>query len=85
MVDERRALQRTRVMRRAKIIAPLSPAVIHCTIQDITNAGACLQVANTSGLPETFDLTFEHGRTRRLCRVVWRIPDKLGVKFTAAA
>jgi hypothetical protein len=85
MVDERRALQRTRVMRPAKIIAPLSSPVIHCTIQDITNAGACLQVASAAGLPETFDLTFEHGRTRRICRVVWRSPDKLGVRFTAAA
>jgi hypothetical protein len=23
-------------------------------------------------VPQTFDLTFEHGRTRRACRVVWR-------------
>jgi hypothetical protein len=36
-------------------------------------------------VPETFDLTFEHGRTRRLCRVVWRTNNKLGVAFGSAA
>jgi hypothetical protein len=35
-------------------------------------------------VPETFDLTFEHGRTRRWCRVVWRTNNKLGVAFASA-
>jgi PilZ domain len=81
MFDERRALQRTRVLRCAKIIVPCRSPVIHCTVQNITGGGACLKVANTFGVPETFDLTFEHGRTRRYCRVVWRTADKLGVMF----
>jgi PilZ domain len=78
---ERRDRQRTRVLRNAKIIAPLSSSMIHCTVQDITGGGACLRVANTYGMPQTFELTFEHGRTRRACRVVWRTDDKLGVTF----
>jgi hypothetical protein len=56
--------------------------VIHCTVQNLTDVGACLKVANTSGVPATFGLTFEHGRTRRACRVVWRTHDKLGVAFS---
>jgi len=82
--DDRRAVQRTRVLRGAKIIVPRRSSVIHCTVQNITAGGACLKFANTFGLPETFDLTFEHGRTRRPCRVVWRTGDKLGVTFAAA-
>src|SRR5580700_8609870 len=78
---ERRDVQRTRVLRNAKIIVPRRSPVIHCTVQNITSGGACLKVANTFGVPESFDLTFEHGRTRRLCRVVWRTADKLGVAF----
>jgi PilZ domain len=78
---ERRDRQRTRVLRNAKIIAPRSSSMIHCTVQDITGGGACLRVANTYGMPQTFELTFEHGRTRRACRVVWRTDDKLGVTF----
>jgi PilZ domain len=79
---DRRAAQRTKVLRSAKIILPRRSPVIHCTVQNLTDVGACLKVANTSGVPATFDLTFEHGRTRRACRVVWRTHDKLGVAFS---
>lgn len=82
---ERRALKRTRVSRNAKIIVPRRSPVIFCTVENITGVGACLKVASTFGVPETFDLTFEHGRTRRLCRIVWRTNNKLGVAFTSAA
>jgi hypothetical protein len=82
---ERRALKRTRVSRNAKIIVPRRSPVIFCTVENITGGGACLKLAATFGVPETFDLTFEHGRTRRLCRVVWRTNNKLGVAFGSAA
>jgi len=85
MSADRRALQRTRVLRNAKIFVPRRSPVICCTVQNITSDGACLKLANTSGVPETFDLTFEHGRTRRSCRVIWRTNDKLGVKFEGPA
>jgi hypothetical protein len=83
--DERRNVTRTRISRNAKIIAPRRTSVIHCTVQNITSGGACLKVANTYGMPDTFELTFEHGRTRRLCRVVWRTADELGVAFESEA
>lgn len=78
---ERRLVRRTRVLRGAKIIAPRHSSMIHCTVQNVTSGGACLKVANTYGIPQTFDLTFEHGRTRRACRVVWRTHDEVGVAF----
>jgi len=81
MVDERRTRKRTRILRGAKIFVPRRSPVVHCTVQNITGGGACLKFANTSGLPETFDLTFEHGRTRRPCRVIWRTDNELGVCF----
>jgi len=83
--SERRAVKRTRVSRNAKIIVPRRSPVIFCTVENITSVGACLKVARTFGVPETFDLTFEHGRTRRRCRVVWRTNNKLGVAFASAA
>jgi hypothetical protein len=87
--DDRRGVGRTRVLRNAKIIVPRRSQVVHCTVQNLTSGGACLKFANTYGLPENFELTFEHGRTRRACRVVWRTNDQLGVAFedeqTAAA
>jgi hypothetical protein len=74
-------VQRTAVKRSAKIIVPRRSPVIHCTVQNITSGGACLKLANTYGIPENFELTFECGRTRRACRVAWRTTDKLGVAF----
>jgi hypothetical protein len=79
--EDRRDVQRTKVLRSAKIIAPRRSSVIHCTVQNLTSSGACLKLANTWGVPEHFELTFEHGRTRRPCRVVWRTTDQLGVAF----
>jgi hypothetical protein len=79
--DERRTVTRTRISRSAKIIAPRHPSVIHCMVQNITSGGARLKVANTYGMPDAFELTFEHGRTRRSCRVVWRTNDEIGVAF----
>ncbi len=79
--SERRDVQRTRVLRNAKIIVPRRSPVIHCTVQNITSGGACLKLANTFGVPDSFELTFELGRTRRPCRVVWRTDDQLGVAF----
>ena len=73
------------MLRNAKILVPRRSPVIHCTVQNITSVGACLTMANTYGLPPTFELTFEHGRTRRSCRVVWRTNDELGVTFEEPA
>jgi hypothetical protein len=78
---ERRDVTRTRIARSAKIIPPRRGSMIHCTVQNITSSGACLKLANTYGLPETFELTFEQGRTRRACRVVWVTADQVGVAF----
>jgi PilZ domain len=83
-MDDRRNVTRTRVLRGAKIIVPRRSPVIHCTVQNITSGGACLKLANTYGVPQTFELTFEHGRTRRACRVVWRTNNELGVAFEEA-
>jgi hypothetical protein len=85
MEDDRRDRQRTQIQRNAKIIMPHRSPVLHCTVQNITGGGACLKVANTAGVPEIFELTFEIGRTRRCCRVVWRTADMLGVTFEPEA
>ena len=83
--SERRSMQRTRIGRNAKIILPHRASIVHCTVQNITGSGACLKVANTYGMPQWFELTFEQGRTRRACRVVWQTADLIGVAFETEA
>jgi hypothetical protein len=80
-MDDRRSVQRTRISRSAKIIVPWDSPMIHCTVHDITSSGARLKMANAQNVPTTFELTFEHGRTRRPCRVIWRAEDEVGVTF----
>jgi hypothetical protein len=43
-------------------------------------AGLSLWVGSTFGLPDTFELEID-GEPRRLCRVAWTQPHKLGVEF----
>ena len=83
--QDRRNVKRTRILRSAKLILEHRSSVIHCTVQNITSRGACLKLANTYGLPDAFELTFEHGRTRRACRVAWRTDDQVGVAFVDEA
>ena len=80
-MDERRGVKRTPVLRNAKIILNHRYSIVHCTLQNLTDDGACLSLASTYRLPDTFELTFEHGRSRRVCRVIWRTHNRLGVAF----
>jgi hypothetical protein len=79
-MQERRKLTRTRVLKGAKILLAKS-SVIDCVVWDLTIRGAVLQVPNTYGLPETFDLTLDAGHSIRPSRLVWRKLNKAGVEF----
>ena len=51
-------------------------------IVDISESGAQLELFDTEGIPEEFSLLVGgHGAVKRLCHVVWRTRDRLGVKF----
>ena len=54
---------------------------MQCTLQDLTSTGACLTLAGSDTVPDTFELTFDKGRSRRPCRVKWRTHDRLGISF----
>ena len=52
-----------------------------CTVRNITSLGARLEFQSTASIPSTFELTFDAGRTLRVCHVVWRTIAELGVEF----
>jgi len=78
-------VQRTRIWRNAEIVLGRPAGKVHCTLQDLTSTGARLSVASTHGVPDSFELTFDQGRSCRLCRVTWRNGNTLGVAFEKAA
>jgi hypothetical protein len=78
---ERRRVQRTRVLKGAKIILNDRASLFDCTVRNLTNAGASGHLPSTVGIPDVFSLSFDYGRSSRGCRVIWRADDKLGVWF----
>ena len=86
---ERRSVARTRIRRNAEIVlsrrATAPAATMPCTLRDVTSVGACLSVAPTDRVPDTFQLTLDRGRSLRSCRVRWRSADRLGVSFETPA
>ncbi len=81
-MTERRYVARTRIRRIAEIVLTRrGVAKVEVTLHDLTSTGACLTLAGTYIVPDTFDLTFDQGRSCRPCRVKWRSGDRLGVSF----
>ena len=81
-MDDRRGVARTRIRRSAEIVVIRRGATtMQCTLSDLTSTGACLTFAGTCEVPDTFELTFDRGRSSRPCRVKWRDGNKLGISF----
>jgi hypothetical protein len=81
-MSERRDVGRTRIRRNAEIVvARRGVEKVQVTLQNLTSTGACLTLAGTDMVPDTFELTFDRGRSSRPCRVKWRRGDQLGVSF----
>jgi hypothetical protein len=81
-MNERRGVGRTRIRHNAEIVVTRRGATtLQCTLQNLTSTGACLTLASTYQVPDTFELTFDRGRSHRPCQVKWRTGDKLGVSF----
>jgi hypothetical protein len=83
-MDEKRQVRRTRVLKGAKIMFDGHASTIDCTVRNLTTTGACLNVASPVGIPPTFDLSLDGGRTLRPCRVAWWKADRVGVAFEAS-
>jgi hypothetical protein len=85
-MNERRDVARTRIRRNAEIVVIRRGAdKVQVTLDNLTSTGACLTLASTDMVPDTFDLTFDRGRSCRPCRVKWRRGDQLGVSFEKPA
>ena len=77
--DERRIHPRTRIFRIARLFADtrIGCGIVH----NISASGAGLTMVSTARIPDTFDLSFDGGRTLRPCRVLWRTATEIGLEF----
>ncbi len=80
-MDEGRRAPRHRVLK-AGTISFGGGAGISCTIRNLSDTGAALEVTSPIGIPHEFVLVIEADSSTRQCRVVWRKEHRIGVTFS---
>jgi hypothetical protein len=78
---ERRAVGRTKIVKSALLFFNERTGVQSCTVRDVTNLGAGLRARDLKIVPLDFALSFDNFRTVRMCRLIWRQSDFLGLAF----
>ena len=84
-MQDRRAEPRRRVLKEGKILFNHRRSVIDCVLRNMSETGACLELASPLGAPEAFDLLIDGETQPRTCASVWRHDNKIGVTFDAPA
>jgi hypothetical protein len=80
-MDSKRGSPRQRVLKSGKIVFAGGSISVDCTIRNLSEAGARLQIPTTVAIPDRFTLVDAHARTRREATVIWRKGDQIGVRF----
>ena len=80
MADEHRIAPRRRLLKSGKISFG-GGAAIDCTVRNLSETGAALEVISPVGIPERFTLVIEADRIHVPCRVMWRKETRIGVHF----
>ena len=81
MYRDKRKSQRRPIRYTAKLA--FGPGETHaCVVSNISDTGARIDMENAEAAPEQFVLFLSfNGAARRLCRVIWREPHRIGVNF----
>jgi hypothetical protein len=79
MDDEHRANPRRRLLKTGLIA--FGGGTISCTVRNLSEDGAALDVTSPLGIPAEFNLVMSPGQINVPCRVVWRKGTRLGVHF----
>ena len=77
-MEERREDVRLRLLKSGKIL--LGKATVPCTVRNMSDGGARLQVQSTFGLPSAFELALDD-HPPRPCKVIWLDATTLRVQF----
>lgn len=80
-MDEHRHAPRIRSFLRGEILHSNGNSKTECTIRDISDTGARLQVPSSVTLPECFDLVIPQKGTSERVRIVWNHGGEIGVLY----
>ncbi len=81
MINEKRRARR-QPLRYTAWVALTAEQRHGCVVSDVSDTGARIDVQDSKILPDCFVLMLtSNGSARRFCRVMWRKPTQVGVKF----
>jgi hypothetical protein len=77
---ERRAAQRHRVLKQG-MLAFSGGGGADCTVRNLSESGARIEIANPVGLPACFTLVIAADHFLHHCHAVWSADRRIGVAF----
>jgi hypothetical protein len=78
-MDERREKTRHRVLKAGTI--EFGGGAIDCTVRNLSDTGAALDVTSPLGIPDRFTLFVQADGKHLACTVAWRKEKRIGVRF----
>jgi hypothetical protein len=80
VADEHRIAPRRRFLKAGRISFG-GGAAFDCTVRNLSETGAALEVISPVGIPERFTLVIEADHLHVPCRVIWKKEKRIGVRF----
>ncbi len=74
-----RTAPRRRVLKAGSI--EFGGGVIDCTVRNVSETGAALEVVTPLFIPDRFTLSVQIDQMRRPCHIIWRKERRIGVAF----
>jgi hypothetical protein len=78
-MNEHRSAPRHRILKAGTI--SFGGGAIDCTIRNISETGAALEVVTPLFIPDRFTLVVQTAQLKRPCRIIWRKERRMGVAF----
>jgi hypothetical protein len=78
-MDETRTAPRRRMLKAGTI--EFGGGAIDCTVRNISETGAALDVVTPLFIPDRFTLFVPTEHLKRPCQIVWRKEKRIGVTF----
>ncbi len=79
MAEERRIAPRRRILKAGSIC--VGDDAIDCTVRNISNSGATLDIVTPLFIPDRFKLIIQSDSLNRPCHIVWRKERRMGIAF----
>jgi hypothetical protein len=77
---EKRTVPRHRVLKRGTL-AFNGGGAMDCTVRNLSQTGARIEIASPVGVPAVFTLVIEADHFMRRCHTVWSSEQRIGVAF----